>query len=304
MIEPSPVSSSTITSSSSSSFSSLPSPSSSSSVFSSTSTSSSSSTSSLESLPSTAPLSGTDEVQVLKELTISLKDVKASASTTLKKLKSCTLREMNLFKELVTLRDDVHIPELHGTVSVSESKFKSNFMSVTLKNDVIVNTERNIEDIENDVQNIENDVQNVENIVEVNTVKKRKSKKVSLIEEKLAIEVELQVEVTENTMNKIELEDTVDLISCIEKEMSIEAEEKVENVFLFPKIAFENSKNSLQIKSEIDFNIPVVDSSYFIYTGEKADAESILEGMSLSFLTPLKLLRRQYHKIHRKIDYE
>ena len=297
MIEPSPVSSSTITSSSSSSFSSLPSASSSSSVFSSTFTSSSSSTSSLESLPSTAPLSGTDEVQVLKELTISLKDVKASASTTLKKLKSCTLREMNLFKELVTLRDDVHIPELHGTVSVSESKFKSNFMSVTLKNDVIVNTERNIE-------NIENDVQNVENIVEVKTVKKRKSKKVSLIEEKLAIEVELQVEVTENTMNKIELEDTVDLISCIEKEMSIEAEEKVENVFLFPKIAFENSKNSLQIKSEIDFNIPVVDSSYFIYTGEKADAESILEGMSLSFLTPLKLLRRQYHKIHRKIDYE
>ena len=201
---------------------------------------------------------------------------------------------MNLFKELVTLRDDVHIPELHGTVSISESKFKSNFMSITLKNDVIVNTERNIE----------NNIENVENIVEVKTVKKRKSKKVSLIEEKLAVEVELQVEVMETTMNKIDLEDTFDLISCIESKISIEAEGKVENVFLFPEIAFENSKNSLQIKSEIDFNIPVVDSSHFIYTGEKADAENILGGMSLSFLTPLKLLRRQYHKIHRKINNE
>ena len=188
---------------------------------------------------------------------------------------------------MVTLRDDVHIPELHGSQSVSLRNLKSSLVSISVVNDVLVSTKSNNENIGN----------NIENVVEVKTVKKRKSKKVTVIEG--TVEVEVAVEVIETILNKIEIEDRNE-----EKKIAIEVEKKVENVFLFPEIAFENSKNSLKIKSEIDFNIPVVDSSYFIYTGEKADAEMILEGMSLSFLTPLKLLRRQYHKIHRKINYD
>ena len=280
MIEPSPVSSPSSSSSTASSSTSSPSSSSSSPL----------PFPSIESLSSSvSPLSEIDEVQVLKELTISLKDVKASATTTLKKLKSCTLSEINLFRELVTLRDDVHIPELHGSQSVSLSNLKSSLVSISVVNDVLVSTKSNNENIGN----------NIENVVEVKTVKKRKSKKVTVIEGTVEVAVAVDVEVIETILNKIEIEDRNE-----EKKIAIEVEKKVENVFLFPEIAFENSKNSLKIKSEIDFNIPVVDSSYFIYTGEKADAEKILEEMSLSFLKTLKLIRRQYHKIHRKINYD
>ena len=55
------------------------------------------------------------------ELNLSLANVKASAATTLKKLKACSSAEVTLFKELVTLRDDVHIVDLHGPLEGGEA---------------------------------------------------------------------------------------------------------------------------------------------------------------------------------------
>ena len=59
-------------------------------------------------------LSNDDEKLILSELSLSLKNVKASAETTLKRLKSSIYKDVALFKELVTLRDNVYMPELHG----------------------------------------------------------------------------------------------------------------------------------------------------------------------------------------------
>ena len=59
-------------------------------------------------------LSNDDEKLILSELSLSLQNVKASAETTLKRLKGSIYKDVALFKELVTLRDNVYMPELHG----------------------------------------------------------------------------------------------------------------------------------------------------------------------------------------------
>ena len=59
-------------------------------------------------------LSNDEEKLILSELSSSLQNVKASAETTLKRLKGSVYKDVALFKELVTLRDNVYMPELHG----------------------------------------------------------------------------------------------------------------------------------------------------------------------------------------------
>ena len=157
----------------------------------------------------------------------------------------------------MTLRDDVHITDLHGPVY---QEFES------IKNEKI----KIIEEI------IEKDILIDDKIVQ-------KSVEKIWTKETGKIEIPLNIENTEIIVEKIE------------KEVVEEVVEEIK--FLFPEIAFRKEKK-IQFSSKYD----VVDSSHFLYSGECSGAEEILGGLSSSFQTPLNLLRRQYHKIDRKIN--
>lgn len=148
---------------------------------------------------------------VLSELTLSLSNVKASAVTTLKRLKSSIYKDVALFKELVTLRDDVYMPELHGYLDSGNSNNDNNDS--------------------NNYKSIESD------------------------RERLSLPLLFPEIVNKNTNNEI----------------------------------FMSSKNSK------------IDTSHFRYFGESDNAENLLLDMSVSFSTPLNLLRQQYSKLERTL---
>ena len=87
-------------------------------------------------------LSNDDEKLILSELSLSLKNVKASAETTLKRLKSSIYKDVALFKELVTLRDNVYMPELHGYLK--NENYDSNDNNSNDSDDSNNNNNRNI----------------------------------------------------------------------------------------------------------------------------------------------------------------
>ena len=150
---------------------------------------------------------------VLSELTSSLTNVKASAVTTLKRLKSSIYKDVALFKELVTLRDDVYMPELHGYLDNGNSNNDENRNICVSNNNIGIN----------------------------------------------------------NEANSIPL--------------------------LFPEILNKNTNNEIFISSKNS----KIDTSHFRYFGESDNAENLLLDMSVSFSTPLNLLRQQYSKLERTL---
>jgi hypothetical protein len=155
---------------------------------------------------------------VLSELTLSLSNVKASAVTTLKRLKTSVYKDVALFKELVTLRDDVYMPELHGYLDNGNSN--------------------------NDGNNNNRDSSNNDNNDNIGV---------------------------NNETNRIPL--------------------------LFPEILNKNMNNEIFISSKNS----KIDTSHFRYFGESDNAENLLLDMSVSFSTPLNLLRQQYSKLERTL---
>ena len=172
-----------------------------------------------------------DDKFVLSELTLSLSNVKASAVTTLKRLKSSVYKDVALFKELVTLRDDVYMPELHGYLDNGNSNDDGNSSS---------------SDNDNDDNNNDNDNDNDNNDSNEN------------------IEID-------NETNSVPL--------------------------LFPEILNKNTNNEIFISSKNS----KIDTSHFRYFGESDNAENLLLDMSVSFSTPLNLLRQQYSKLERTL---
>jgi 5'-3' exonuclease len=190
----------------------------------------------------------------LSELKASLSNVQASAGGTLKKLKTSSLSEVLLFKRLVTLRDDVHIEDLHGPLlssSPSSSSVSVSASGVDGKGDV-------------------------KDDIVINALKKKKAKKEKKI---VTVESSETKEIGENPI--------------LENEQN-SSESVILSPILFPEII--NGRTQ-----DLDSRLSKVDSSHFLYVGERDGAEQILSGMSSSFITPLSLLRLQYHKLERTL---
>ena len=182
------------------------------------------------------------ETAMLAELEVCLTGVRASAVTTLKKLRTCTHTEMMLFQELVTLRDDVHIYDLHGPLLESNKSGKEIIDNMMLE------------------------------------TKKKKSKN------------DLPIE------NSNRINDSNNFEKSISAENDITVNDKIEEAptKLFPEIAARKFQN-------LDPGFSTINSSHFLYVGERDGAEEVLVGMSESFFVPLSLLRQQYHKLGRSL---
>jgi 5'-3' exonuclease len=190
----------------------------------------------------------------LSELKASLSNVQASAGGTLKKLKTSSLSEVLLFKRLVTLRDDVHIEDLHGPLLSSPPSSSSVSVSAS---------------------GVDGKGDAKDGIV-IDALKKKKAKKEKKI---VTVESSETKEVGENPI--------------LENEQN-SPESVILSPILFPEII--NGRTQ-----DLDSRLSKVDSSHFLYVGERDGAEQILSGMSSSFITPLSLLRLQYHKLERTL---
>ena len=216
------------------------------------------------------------KINFFSELKTALSTVQSSAGGTLKKLKTSTLSEVTLFKRLVTLRDDVHIEDLHGPLlpslsSSSSSSSPSSLSSSPLSSSSSLSSSRPVSvsmtaDENNNIDNSE------ESDIVIKAIKKKKEKKEKKIETDTAHTEENPSQ--ENDGNSAESVDFTPI--------------------LFPEII--NGRTQ-----DLDSRLSNVDSSHFLYVGERDGAEQILSGMSSSFITPLSLLRLQYHKLERTL---
>ena len=191
----------------------------------------------------------------LVELTAALSNVQASAGTTLKKLQTSNHAEVLLFKRLVTLRDDVHIDDLHGFLP--DPVTASTSVSVSVSGPAV-----------------DEEFKIVGEAIKKKRETKAKAKAQAQAKEIVTSEVEEISKSDENNDNT--------------------PESVIFTPILFPEII--NGETQ-----DLDSRLSRVSSSHFLYSGERDGAEQVLTGMSASFITPLSLLRQQYHKLERTL---